>query len=92
MYIWVDRHAGFIINHNGDYSGDIRLCLPSDSKRIKTYKSLDVTSGKAEDILQVEIPFETIRDFVLKTVIQKKIEALEGTSEEAFWDRLTTDV
>lgn len=65
---------GVYFHRNGDYSGDIRIFIDSLSKDARVVPSVDG--------VEVIIPFEDLKTFVVGYVRSKKTERLENGSDD----------
>jgi GTPase involved in cell partitioning and DNA repair len=70
MYTTQTGQSGIYWHHNGDYSGDVIVRVPSGS--------VTIDSAGA----RVEIPFEDIRELVANYVRNEKIARLETRTAE----------
>lgn len=71
--------TGFIVHHNGDYSGYVKIILPT--KLVETFEN-------PEPHAVVNIPFEVLKELVGRHIQQELITGLESEYGIETLDRL----
>lgn len=73
--------TGFIVHHNGDYSGDVKIVLPT--KLVETFEN-------PESRAVVNIPFRVLKELVGQYVQSMLISQLEQGTGEGLIDSIRT--
>lgn len=77
--IWDDENHCWVLHHNGDYSGEVKLSCYDE----------DYGIGIKEPIVsEIEIPFEVLEEFVGQKVNRDIISMVESWSGKATVNRM----
>lgn len=77
--------SSWTFNHNGDYSGDVHLIVPAERAEVKT-------SLYRDEYVEIDVPFEVLRNFVLDQMRSQFISEMESASYDALASWFTATV